>query len=776
MSLSTPTSGFRGSPWSRILLALGVVIALAIGTGQLRFDNSTDAFFISGDDTLADYEHFRDLFASDEYSFITLRTPDVLDSQFITALQELERALARVPHVRDVTSLASVRAIEGGDGMLQVSGFLDDVDETALAERMQQAARHPYYQDLFVSADGSHLGIVVETEIIPGEIAYKLALRENIRAAVAASPLAQYQPTIVGAPILDADVRDIVERESGLFGALVFLLVGAGFYFVFRSWMAVALPLLVAVLSVVSTFGLMGWLDMPVTLLTPILPSFLISVGVGSSIFILTRYFQRRAVAGSTAADAVHRGVRDVWLPCVLASLTTIGSLLAFASSEIVPVRHVGLALGMGLGVALFLTFTLGTAVLALAPPPVSQAQAARLRSRSGWLLSLDRFASRHGYLILAATLGLTVIAALNIGSLKLDYYYLGTFKEHTGIFQDYQRSDARLPRSSAIEVILHAPAGTDFRDPAQLRRIEQLQQGIAEFEDLPVKSYSVADVTKEINQALHDGSTEAYRIPEHANAVAQGLLLFESSGSDEMTRLVSPDYSIARVTVQLPTVAESRSRPLRDHIEAQLATAFADSGVSATLTGVVPMWLQINSYLRSTQIKAVLLAFCVTTLVLMIYARSLVIGAVLACVNASVVLLVLGFMAMAGWPLDPYTVLIANIAIGILDDDTFHMFTDIRERLQLGQTFDEAIAGARESSGQAISYLAFCLIAGFLVYLFSSVASLSMFGCLVALVIFLGLIWEVFVMPAYLGVLHRMGLFGGTVTKGGAHAYTDNR
>jgi predicted RND superfamily exporter protein len=94
---------------------------------------------------------------------------------------------------------------------------------------------------------------------------------------------------------------------------------------------------------------------------------------------------------------------------------------------------------------------------------------------------------------------------------------------------------------------------------------------------------------------------------------------------------------------------------------------------------------------------------------------------------------------------------------------------------MQAGATFNEAVSAARTSAGQSMYYLALCLVAGFSVYLLSSIASLAMFGVLVALVIFIGLIWECLVMPAYLSVLHHFGLFRVSPNQRGSHAHADH-
>jgi predicted RND superfamily exporter protein len=751
---------FWRAPWVRLVFALVLVLAVASGVTRLKFDNSTEAFFLKSDPTLEYYDAFRDLFASDEYSLITIDAPSTIDAAFIESLDALEQQLAQLENVREVTSLRSVRSIDGSSGLLDVRGYLEAVNPGDIQSRVQAAQEHPYYRDLFISADGEHLGIVVETALHPGEIDYKLALRKAIRETVAASALQSYSPTIVGAPILDAEVRDIVSAESGQFGGLVFVIVALGFYWVFRSLVAVLIPLAVSILSIAVTFGMMGWLGAPITLLTPIIPSFLISVGVGSSIFLLTHYFRHYQQDKAAAKQQAHNSTMGVLKPCVLASVTTVASLFAFSSSDIVPVKDVGIALGIGLSAAFILTFTLGSALLEWLAPVPSQKQAKRLVRRSEWLHRVDRFATQKRHGILAVAVIITLLAAYGLSQLHTDYYYLGTFKEQTTIRSDYAISDDRLPRSAAIEVLLTSPYRDGIKNIELLNRVDALQREIEAFGDLPVKTYSMVDVAKEINQALYDGDPSEYRLPDHTNALTQSLLLFESSGSDEMSNLVSPDYRTARITVQLPTVPESRSSALHQHIDEAMTELVKDSDYSYTLTGLVPMWQKINGYLLDTQIQSVLLAFSVTLLVLIVYSRSIAVGVLLATVNASVVVIVLGIMALMGWALDPYTVLVASIALGVLDDDTLHFFSDIRSALKRGLSFDEAVSEARAGAGQAMYYLAFCLIAGFLVYRLSSVASLSAFGTLVALVIALGLVWEWLVMPAYLAVLHRWGWF----------------
>ena len=128
-----------GSPWLRLIGAIIVVALLASGVTKLRFDNSTEAFFLKDDPTLEQYDRFRGFFASDEYSLITFQRPDQLNQDFLAGLDALEQRLAQIENVRDVTSLLSVRSIDGSSGVLDVRGYLESVDESELAKRVNMA-------------------------------------------------------------------------------------------------------------------------------------------------------------------------------------------------------------------------------------------------------------------------------------------------------------------------------------------------------------------------------------------------------------------------------------------------------------------------------------------------------------------------------------------------------------------------------------------------------------------------------------------------------------
>jgi len=767
------------------LFAAAFVILLVGGFAsflpQLQFDNSSDAFFKKDDPTLLAYQRFKEQYETDEYSLIILDIDEQWTAEMVASVEQLVSRLSTLDHVVDVTALTNVRHIRGDDYALDVSEFLEGVrDAGTLQQRKTEAITHPYYSGLFVTDDGRHLGILVETEIIPGEIDYKIVLTDEIRALLREEPYASWNGTAVGAPILDADVRTIVSAESALFGGIVFAVVGIGFWLLFRGFMGVLLPLLIATLSIISAFGIKALIGAPVTLLTPIIPSFLISVGIGSTIFLLTA-FKNARTAGLETGDAVTRAMTEAGPPATLAILTTSAALLSFYTSQIRPVMEVGVVMGLSLLISLILT-------LVMVPLVLSSTRAGGIRTEKKkdasrgfplvWLAALATFSTRHSVSVLVGAALVLGLAAFGLKDLRTDYYYLGNFKSDVQIRQDYARVDATLPASSVIEVLIDAGHMDAFKQPELLRRLALLQDAINERSNIPAKSYSLADVVREIGQALHDGDPNHYRIPDSSAAVSQYLMLFESSGSDELSKLTRFDYDVARLTVRVPTLPDQDYVGLMHVIQTEAERLFGSATpamregsevspesaplAAVEITGLVPMWQQISSYLISSQINSILLSFAVITIILIFAFRSATLGLLMALVNASVVVLVLGFMGWAGIMLDPYVILVASIAFGIMNDDTIHFVSRVRTRLASGASLSDAIHDAFMTAGQAMLYTTIVLVISFSAYLLSDVASLARFGLLVAMTLLLGLVIELLLTPAILVRLHRYGLLRG--------------
>ncbi|MFV0474651.1 MAG: efflux RND transporter permease subunit [Pikeienuella sp.] len=749
----------RFAAWvlGRRLMALAIVlVASAVmmsGLARLEFDTSPESFFLDGAPEIRNWENFKQKYQSDEFSFIVL-SPEVADVEFVEGLRALTRDLEKVDGVERVTSLHNVRSITGEDSFIDVGDYLnEDLDETELLARLETAAQHPYYRGLFVDETGRKFGILVET-INSFSNADKAGFSASLREILERPEHARWRGVAIGAPLLDHDVQAIVSAESGMFGSITFVLVMVGFAIAFRSRLAVALPPLVSILSISCALGAMGLWGSDAGLLTPIVPSFLISVGLGTAAYLMSDFTGRRR-RGEDTREAIVETMGEAGGAALLANLTTAGALFAFSGSRVLAVRDVGLSLGLGLLAACLFTLILFPVLASLWGDRIKPAPSRD--SHSPLMARLANLALSAPGVVVGVFTIVVLIAIAGVVKLKTDYYYLGTFKRGGELYQSYERANEAIPVANSIEVLVSLGQVDALKDPAALRAVDELaKRGLAAVDQgVPIKAYTLADVVKELNeQNLGD-----YAIPDERARIAQLILLFESSGDDELTRVTNPDFEEARLTFLVPSRPYSAFIPLVELIKAQAPALLAEAGypeASVMVTGVVPLWMQISTFLTETQITSFLMASAFVALVMVLIARSLVIGLAMALINVGCVAIVLGVMGHLGVFLDPFTILIGAIALGMLDDDTIHFARGYLDRRKEGAGLDDALHQTFQTSGKAMGIQTLVLVVAFVVYTTGSVQSLATFGWITTLTILLGLVAEYTVTPAVLVLLTR--------------------
>jgi hypothetical protein len=102
-------------------------------------------------------------------------------------------------------------------------------------------------------------------------------------------------------------------------------------------------------------------------------------------------------------------------------------------------------------------------------------------------------------------------------------------------------------------------------------------------------------------------------------------------------------------------------------------------------------------------------------------------------------------------------TVMVASIALGVVDDDTIHFINRYRREIAGGASTDEAIEIATTHEGRASLTTAIINSAGYGVLLLSEYKPTAWFGGLLALTMAVAFLAEVFILPAAIKLLPRV-------------------
>jgi len=503
-----------------------------------------------------------------------------------------------------------------------------------------------------------------------------------------------------------------------------------------------------ATLWVMGLIGLLGW---QINLLTPVLVMIILVVGVADSIHIFAAYFQE--LDGTrTPTAALHRALGHVLAPCLVTSLTTMAGFLSLLTSSLEPIRRFGTLAAVGTGLAFLLGIFLIPAAIRLVP-------AGRRRSAepSGRLSPMDRLlhvlgrpTRRRSVVVILVSLLIVVAGAWSIQYLAVTANPMNYFEPGDPVRRDVEAIEADLGGAASLEFLVRAPGG-GMTDLDVLRRLDAFGEWL---ENLPsiTRVDSLATLLKDVDRV--ENPDREGRLPRSPIGLLWTRKALEMGAPELLASRVRNDYSLGRISVRVKSADADKLAALGPQIEDVVRNKINGPKLQVLPTGFVILMDEMRTYLIRSQITSVLVAFGTITLVLLVLFRSWKLALFSMIPNVGPIVLGLALMVALGIQLDPGTVMIATIALGLVVDDTSHFLVRLRRYVGQQMGVSEAIALTMQQTGRPIILSSVILAAGFAALLLGSFHPTIWFGLVSAFVLLVALVADLVVLPAALVVL----------------------
>ncbi|HIG71303.1 MAG TPA: RND family transporter [Myxococcales bacterium] len=772
--------------WWILVLALAMTAGTATQLKHFYIETSLEAFFHQDDPVRVIYDEFREQYGRDTFILIALEpnTP-IFEREFLETLRDLhERLENEVPLVVEVTSLVNARITRGEGDELVVGELMEDwpEDDAALRAIESRARANPLYQNNLISGDGKLTSIMVELEVYsqlggegdaldgfadggdPGSededepVTYLTGAEEAEVIDAVLAMLEEYRSDdltieVAGTPVLSNQMALKMQSDMGRFTALALLIIVISLATLFRRVGAVLVPLVTVICSVISTMSIMAGTGTPLTSPTQIIPTFLLAVGVGGSVHIMTIYYQGRR-RGLTKEDGLAHALGHSGLAVIMTSLTTAGGLLSFVAAELLPISHFGVFAPIGVMVSLFYTLTMLPALIAISPGRSrAQAEAKSLFFTQRLLIDAGVFSTRHSTPILVATFVLVVVSVYGASMIRVAHSPFDWFPEGDMVRRGMETMDTNMGGMGNIELIVDTGRVNGFHDPAFLESADRLRDYIYTLDIHDVRAgkvQSLTDVLKETHRALNENRSEYYAIPEDPNLVAQELLLFENAGSDDVENLVDSTFQSGRITVRVP-MNDAMAFPPFIHAVVEEAERVFGAEVVIRVSGIVHVIGATMTAVVQTMLRSYAMALAIITPLMVLLIGNVRVGLLAMIPNLTPILLTLGIMGWADIPLDVFTLLIGSVAMGLAVDDTIHFMHNFRRYFDEHANVEIAVRKTLETTGQALLFTSIVLALGFAIYTQAYLTNLFYFGLLTALTIVFAFLADIVLAPALL-------------------------
>ncbi len=776
-------------PWFFIIVAVLVATGLGMQISRLRIDTSNESYFHHTDPVLTVYDDFKAQFGTDELIIVAIEAPDVFDPAFLHKLEKLHDELAEnVPHLADITSLVNARNTRGETDRLIVEDLLENFPKNGdeLAALKDRAMSNPLYINRLISPDATMTGIILETDLAETEapddvlagfddepagdeaVEKKPARTKNEMAETIVNKVEEitakydsddFDIQLAGVPVVLKVQKEAMMKDMGRFMMLALLTIGLCLFLMFHRISGVFLPITVVMLSLFSTLGLMGLFNVPFTLPSMILPSFLLAVGVGAAVHILSLVF-REMGHGEDKRTAIIHALGHSGIAVVITSFTTAVGLASFATTALAPIAALGIFGGSGVLLSLFYTIVLIPALLAIIPLKKKKEKPAATRTNDRFDHIMDWIAelvARRPKMITTITILLMIAGLGSALQLRFSHNVLEWQPPSWECRQATERIDKIMGGTINIEIIVDTGKENGLYDPAVLKDLDRLAQELKVFDDGKVKvanASSVADIIKEIHQALNENRPEFYKVPDNAALIPQEFLLFENSGSDDLEKVIDSSFRKARFTLQVPWLDVFYYNGLLKKIETSFQESIGNRA-TVTITGLLQLFVHTVKAATLSMAEGYIIAAVLITLMMVMLVGGLRMGLISMVPNLAPVIFVMGLMHWIALPLDTYTMMIGTIALGLAVDDTVHFLNSFRRYFSMGQPAKEAIRSTLRTSGRAMLITTVVLALGFFMFTFASMLNIERFGYLTGLTLVLALLADFFSVPALMILMY---------------------
>jgi predicted RND superfamily exporter protein len=515
-------------------------------------------------------------------------------------------------------------------------------------------------------------------------------------------------------------------------------------------------------ISVLWTLGLYSLMGFTYNVLSSMILPLIVVLAIADDVHMMQHWDEERRRGDNE--HAFKATVAHLAAPLFGASATTALGMLSLATSHVVAVRAFGIGAAVGIMIDFVISLVLVPTLLTWMKPETEEAPHERYLIEP--LQRIARLSCEYPGRVVVVSLAVGAIAASGMFRLRVDTNHINFFRPGHPISRSAVVIDRELSGVYSFQIMLEGPADA-LKTPDALHRIDRLEESLRAFPHVR-KVTSVADYVKRVNRELNDGRLEASVVPDDADAIAQELFVFGlgGEGRQELERMVSTDYSRAQISIKLESMSSDLVLQLVEDADRLAKSTFSGTGITPIATGSGRLFSTLDHYLVTSQLSSFATAFITVFGVIFVVFRSARFGVLTIVPNVLPVLAVLGVMGYLDISMNIATVMLASVALGVVDDDTIHFINRYRKEVARGASTDEAIAVATAHEGRASLTTAVINSCGFGVLLLSEYRPTAWFGGLLALTLGVAFLAEVFILPATIKLTPR--IFGAEALRRG--------
>ena len=703
-----------------IFSCLVLVLILGRGITSVVFDPDMERFFPKGHPaTSLSYEIDETFIRTDNLVIaINAKNNSIFTKKTLSLIESLTEESWTVPYSIRVDSLTNYSYVRSVDDDLLVEPFIENavsLEDSFIKQREKIVEEEEIIFGSLISKDKKTTVISIIVDPPNPDANIKLIdtveyMLEYIDEAKSNHP--ELDIRVLGTPYQEYISPKMVLSEMPIVMPSMLLLILVSVFFLLRSVFAVLATILVIVLSLIATFGSVGYIGNALNQMVITIPILIITLALADCVHLFSIFFQQR-VKGHSSKESMIRSLELNLQPLFLTTLTTCIGFLSFNVLDVPPLQDLGNFVSIGIAMAFIFTIFFAAPLFSFfeikAPKSVNQ--------QINLSRKIAKFSLKNSKTLLwsvpLASLLLICLIPLNVLDENPTQMYDEGF---TSFSADTLWLDEMLGVTFPVSFKANSNNGS-VSEPEFLKKIDNFVKWL-ETQDEVNHVTSLAHTMKNLNKSMHGDDPEWETIPESEELSSQYLFFYEMSlpmGLD-LNSSISQDRASTKISANLDDMSGKEflkfDKKVRAHIQENNLTE-----IISPAAGFRVVFSHISMVIVNSLLFGVFLGLLSITLLLGLFFRSIPFGVLSAFPNVLPIASAFGIWALYDGQVGFMVAVGMGSTLGIIVDFTVHLLSkyDLARR-EMGQSPEEAVVFAFESVGFALIVMTIVISLGFLV------------------------------------------------------------
>lgn len=564
---------------------------------------------------------------------------------------------------------------------------------------------------------------------------------------------------VSGMPYIRTLNAKSITDEISLFIGASLLVTSLIFFFFFRSFRATLISITIVVIGVMWTFGLLGLFHYEITVLTALVPSLVIVIGIPNCIFLTNKYQQEYSAHGNKAR-ALQRVITKVGTATLMTNLTTAAGFATFIITNSELLKEFGIISSLSIISLFFLCLIVIPIYYSYQPVPKAKHLEHLSRNYTkvfmNWIEKTVKYNRRYVYVV---AIFLFLVSSIGAFKIKTSGSLIEDMPKNTGFYKDILFFENEFEGIMPLEITVDTKRKKGVMKLSTLRKMDDFQETIEEIPELS-KPISILNLVKYSKQAYYNGNPEYYELPtsqEQSFILSYAKNATKNSKDNLMKSYVDSTGQVARITTFMRDIGTGNMAKIETKLWEKANKIFPKDRYNVVMTGKALVFEKGTKYLLDNLVSSLLFAVFLISLLMIFMFRSFKMVVISLIPNLLPLMITAGLMGYFGIPLKPSTILVFSIAFGLSVDDTIHFLAQYRQELTRNNwKIKKSVFATLKEAGISMFYTSVVLFAGFSVFMLSDFGGTIALGGLVAITLAFGMLSNLMLLPCLVLTLNK--------------------